>query len=147
MSATPISTLQHLAEISRDGKNGFLEAAQAVKDRKLQETFRAASARCEIGAKELDREIIRLGGSATDAGTLGGAVHRVWSGLKSAITGGGDRAILEECERGEDVAKAAYEEALETDLTPDLSTLVRRQYVGVVENHDLIKRLRDSAAH
>jgi uncharacterized protein (TIGR02284 family) len=54
MSTTPISTLQHLAEISRDGKDGFLEAAEAVKDPNLQHTFRAASARCETGAKELE---------------------------------------------------------------------------------------------
>jgi uncharacterized protein (TIGR02284 family) len=145
MSTTPISTLQHLAEISRDGKDGFLEAAEAVKDPNLQVTFRGASARCETGAKELEKEIIKLGGLTTDAGTLAGAAHRLWTNLRAAITGGDDKAILEECERGEDVAKAAYEKALEADLAPEVIAIVRRQYAGVVENHDLIKRLRDTA--
>ncbi len=145
MSTSPISTLQHLADISRDGTKGFLEAAEAVKDANLQQTFRAASARCETGARELEREITKLGGSTTNSGTLTGAVHRVWANLKAAATGGDEKAILEECEKGEDVAKAAYENALKADLAPEIIAVVRRQYAGVVENHDLIKRLRDSA--
>jgi uncharacterized protein (TIGR02284 family) len=88
---------------------------------------------------------MKLGGSTTDAGTLAGAAHRLWTNLRAAITGGDDKAILEECERGEDVAKAEYEKALKADLAPEVIALVRRQYAGVVENHDLIKRLRDTA--
>jgi len=145
MNTTEISTLQRLAEISRDGREGFLEAAEAAKDLNLQETFRAASARCETGAKELETEIVKLGGAPTDSGTLAGAVHRVWTNLKAAVTGGDDRAILEECERGEDMAKAAYEKALKAELAPEVGALVRRHYAGVVQNHDLIKKLRDSA--
>jgi pimeloyl-ACP methyl ester carboxylesterase len=45
----------------------------------------------------------------------------------------------------EDVAKAAYEEALQADLPMELKSAIRRQYTGVKENHDLIKRLRDAA--
>jgi uncharacterized protein (TIGR02284 family) len=72
-------------------------------------------------------------------------MHRVWTNLKAAVTGGDDKAILIECERGEDAAKAAYQEALKSDLPADVQTLVQRQYKGVMENHDLIKRLRDTA--
>ncbi|BDV37551.1 hypothetical protein DSM21852_08040 [Methylocystis bryophila] len=116
-----------------------------MKDPNLQNTFRKASARCEAGEKELEREITKLGGSTTDSGSVAGAVHRAWIDLKSAVTGGDEKAILEECERGEDVAKAAYEKALKAELAPEVIALVQKQYAGVLENHDLIKRLRDTA--
>jgi uncharacterized protein (TIGR02284 family) len=55
-----------------------------------------------------------------------------------------DAAILEECERGEDVAKAAYRKALEdSSLAPDVREAVQRQYDGVLRNHDQIRALRD----
>lgn len=140
-----ISTLSHLADISRDGAKGFSDAADAVRGANLKTTLQSASQRCEIGARELDAEISKLGGDPNSSGTIGGAIHRAWTNLTSAVTGGDDKTILNECERGEDVAKAAYEEALQTDLPPQLKATIQRQYSGVKENHDLIKRLRDAA--
>ena len=54
-----------------------------------------------------------------------------------------DLAILEECERGEDVAKARYGKALEETLPEDNRVVVQRQYDGVMRNHDQIRDLRD----
>jgi uncharacterized protein (TIGR02284 family) len=51
--------------------------------------------------------------------------------------------VLAECERGEDVAKSAYEAALKEDLPPDVKAIVRRQYEGVKANHDRIRDLRN----
>ncbi|MGJ0508232.1 MAG: PA2169 family four-helix-bundle protein [Methylocystis sp.] len=140
-----VSTLNHLAEISRDGAKGFADAAAAVQNPSLKTTLESASKRCETGARELDGEISKLGGRTDASGTTAGAMHRAWTNLKAAITGRDDKAILVECERGEDVAKAAYEEALRSNLPMDIQTMVQRQYKGVVQNHDLVKRLRDAA--
>jgi uncharacterized protein (TIGR02284 family) len=140
-----VSTLNYLAEISRDGAKGFADAAAAVQSPNLKSTLQTASKRCETGARELDSEITKLGGTAGASGTAAGAMHRAWTNMKAAITGRDDKAILVECERGEDVAKAAYEEALRSDLPMAVETIVQRQYKGVVENHDLVKRLRDTA--
>ena len=88
---------------------------------------------------------VMVGGQTDASGTVAGAIHRTWTNLKAALTGGDDKTILVECERGEDAAKSAYQDALQSDLPVDVQTLVQRQYKGVMENHDLIKRLRDSA--
>jgi uncharacterized protein (TIGR02284 family) len=143
--ADVISTLTHLAEISRDGAKGFADAASAVQSDNLKATLQNASRRCETGARELDSAISRLGGQTDASGTVACAIHRTWTNFKAALTGGDDKAILVECERGEDAAKSAYQKALQSDLPVDVQTLVQRQYKGVIENHDLIKRLRDSA--
>jgi uncharacterized protein (TIGR02284 family) len=64
--------------------------------------------------------------------------------LKSAITGKDELAILTECERGEDVAKAAYAKALKADLPPNVRSIVERQYQGVKQNHDRVRDLRNA---
>ena len=58
-----------------------------------------------------------------------------------------EHAVLAECERGEDAAKSAYEKALDEELPPTIETIVRRQYQGVIENHDRIRGLRNQTAH
>ncbi len=100
-----VSTLNHLAEISRDGAKGCADAAAAVQSPNLKSTLQSAARRCETGARELDSEISKLGGAVGSSGTTAGAMHRAWANLKAAITGRDDKAILIECERGEDVAK------------------------------------------
>ncbi len=53
-------------------------------------------------------------------------------------------AVLEEVERGEDHAKAAYKKALKADLPSATRSLVQKQYEGVVRNHDRIRDLRNA---
>ena len=72
-------------------------------------------------------------------------MHRRWVDLKSMITGKDDEAILNECERGEDVAVKSYRKALEKDLPAEVRIVVERQYQGVQRNHDQVKALRDAA--
>ena len=76
-------------------------------------------------------------------GSVAGAVHRGWVNFKASVTGRSDLAILEECERGEDVAKARYKKALDAELPIDIRGIVQLQYNGVVKNHDQIRDLRD----
>ena len=98
---------------------------------------------CAKGAADLQQVISRLGGDPQEHGSIAGAVHRGWVNLKAAASGRTDLAILEECERGEDVAKARYRKALEEKLPDDIRSIVQRQYDGVQRNHDQIRDLRD----
>jgi len=70
-------------------------------------------------------------------------MHRGWMDLKAKVAHRDDLAILEECERGEDVAKAKYRKALDASLPDDVRAVVQRQYDGVVSNHDAVRDLRD----
>ncbi len=72
-----------------------------------------------------------------------GAAHRGWVSLKNVMSSRDNRAILEECEKGEDYAKARYAEALTRSLPGELRALVEQQYKGVVENHDRVRDLRN----
>jgi uncharacterized protein (TIGR02284 family) len=137
------SILNDLVETSKDGEKGFRAAAEDTKTTELRKVFLERAGNCATGATELQQLISRLGGNPQEGGSIAGAIHRGWVNLKSAASSRTDLAILEECERGEDVAKARYRKALEEKLPDDIRAVVQRQYEGVQRNHDQIRDLRD----
>jgi uncharacterized protein (TIGR02284 family) len=142
--ASVSSTLNDLIETSKDGEKGFRTSAEDVKDPELKQAFLRRAEDCARGAQELQAIVSRLGEKPEQGGSAAGAMHRGWVNLKAAVTGEDDLAILEECERGEDVAKAAYRKALEErDLPSDIRVVVQKQYDGVIRNHDQVRMLRD----
>jgi uncharacterized protein (TIGR02284 family) len=136
-----ISTLNELIEICKDGENGFRSAAEGISDSELQSLFRSYSEQRALFASELRTEVRRLGGNPEKTGSVAGAMHRGWINIKSAVTGEDEAAIIAECERGEDAAVAAYEEALAKDLSSEAKAVVRRQYAQVQQAHDRIRAL------
>src|SRR5690242_8320328 len=106
-----IATLNDLIETSKDGENGFRTCADGVKNADLKAMFEKMADRCAEGAAELQSQVRRLGGNPESGGSTSGLLHRGWVNIKSTITGMSDGAVLEECERGEDIAKRAYEQA------------------------------------
>lgn len=143
MSNATVSTLNELIETLKDGKNGFESAAADVKDARVQSVFQEFAQQRSRFAGELQNEVSRLGGEAEKSGSATAALHRGWINLKSAL-GGGEKSILSEAERGEDVAVKTYEKALKAGLSPDVAGLVRRQYGEVKQAHDRVRELRDS---
>jgi uncharacterized protein (TIGR02284 family) len=112
-----------------------------VDDPNLQHLFESyAQQRAEFVA-ELEQEVDRLGQKPAEGGHLTAALHRGWTNIKAAVTGREEGAIISECERGEDVAVRAYQEALGTSLAPDLRAIVERQLIKVKEAHDQIRSL------
>ena len=144
MSTNIVSVLNDLVETSKDGEKGFLKAAEDTRDPSLKQLFQGRAEDCGRGARELQDLVQRLGGKPETGGTVGGALHRGWVDVKSAVTGR-DTGILAECERGEDVAKKNYRDALDKDLPADVRAIVERQYQGVIQNHDRIRDLRDQS--
>lgn len=142
-----ISVLNNLIKTSKDGEEGFLVSAENASDPELKRIFTERAQRCAVGARELQEQVRRLGGDPSDSGSVSGAVHRAWTDVKGSVTGRDDKAILNEVERGEDVAVESYQKALKEDLPPDIRALVERQYQGVKENHDRVKQLRDTYAN
>lgn len=141
-----VDVLNDLLEISRDGEYGFRALADDVKaSSQLKQIFGERAAQCRIAATELMAMISQYGGTPADGGTAGGAVHRGWVHVKAAVGANGEESMLDECERGEDAAVAAYRKALKQNLPIDVLTLVQRQADGAQRNHDQIKMLRDES--
>jgi uncharacterized protein (TIGR02284 family) len=138
-----ISALNDLIETALDGQKGFEACARHARAPELKSVFTTRAAECERAAQALEAQVSALGGRANHHGSAAGALHRGWLALRGALTPFDDHAMLEECERGEDVALRQYRKALEKDLPPDVRSLVARQCEGVQRNHDQIRALRD----
>jgi len=95
---------------------------------------------------QLQQKVRELGGDPERSGSTTGQVHRFWVNLRSTIAGMDEHAILDECERGEDAAKRAYEEALQQDLPADVRTMIGKQYREVKINHDSVRDMRNAMA-
>ncbi len=145
-NADVIATLNDLIETSRDGEAGFRTCADGVKNAQLKQMFEHAADRCRQAVSELQAKVRGLGGDPERRGSVSGALHRGWVDIKSTITGMDEAAVLAECERGEDVARKAYEEALAKDLPVDVRPTVERQYQGVRQHQDRVRQLRGAVS-
>ena len=143
-----ISTINDLIETLKDGQEGFRQAAEAVADPQLKSIFNEYSLQRARFAGELQNEAVALGESKPeDSSSAAGAMHRAWINLKSAIAKHDDRAILAECERGEDSAVKEYKQAMEEkNLAAPVREIILRQHAEVQSAHDRIKLFRDTMA-
>jgi uncharacterized protein (TIGR02284 family) len=144
-----IDTLNTLIETSKDGEYGFRACSEHATSAELKASLAQHAEECLKGARELQTCVVKLGGKPDEKGTASGSAHRGWVALRGSLTGYTDEAMLEECERGEDVAVARYRDALEEPLPEDVKQIVERQYQGVRRNHDQVRDMRNRirAAH
>lgn len=138
-----VDALNDLVETSRDGEYGFRACAEQAKRSDLKSLFLQRADDCRRAAQELSEQIRSLGGRADEGGSAAGAMHRGWVAVKATLSTYDDKAVLEECERGEDNAVARYRKALKQPLPAGVKLIVERQLQGVQRNHDQIKMLRD----
>jgi uncharacterized protein (TIGR02284 family) len=140
-----ISVIEDLIDTCKDGQKGYQDAASHVKRSDLKTFFNEQSLERSRFAGELEAELVRLGKPDKKvSGSVSASLHRAWIDTKVSL-GGGDKAILESVEAGEDDAKEAYQKALTADLPEDIAQIVRRQAASVQKVHDQVRNLRDAA--
>jgi uncharacterized protein (TIGR02284 family) len=138
------SALRLVIENLIDAQEGFQKAGEEMKDETLKRYFLAESLNRAQFRGDLE-EILHQEGvhDVKESGTAAGTFVRVWGDLKAKL-GGGDHALLETAEEGEDSAKAVYAEALEKDLPRPIREVLTRQAAHVYSAHDYVKAARDS---
>ena len=138
--------IENLIETCRDGETGYLHAAGVADDPELKSYFEKQSLERAQFRVELTEALKKLGEPNPDTSGSGAAVlHRAWFELKDDM-GGGDHTLLESVEQGEDRAKAAYVDALQTQLPVEIGQLVRNQHASVKAAHDRVRAWRDQRA-
>jgi len=150
MESTEKSTevLNDLIEINNDRSAGFERSLKDLGDGDidLKTLFEEYSSQSRKFSQELTA-IAAQGGADTETGTSAtGSIHRAWIEVKALFSGHDRKAVLQECERGEDAIKKAYKDALAPDsgLSAEATQLVSTQAQAIGQSHDRIKALRDS---
>jgi uncharacterized protein (TIGR02284 family) len=138
-----ISTLNTLIATLIDSINGYEDAASHSEAGRFQQIFRERAGERQRAVEELRAEVRRLGGEPEDSGSFMGKTHQAFFGLKAAITGRDDKAIINEVERGEDYLKEKFETALSSGhLSGESRAVVERCYQSVRSGHDQMSRLK-----
>jgi uncharacterized protein (TIGR02284 family) len=140
-----INWLNDLIQVNLDSRDGFKEAADNLKgkDSSLITMFRTLSNQRAAQASELQALVATNSEDPADKGSVAAAAHRTWMDIRTAL-GGGEKAVLEEAERGEDHIKGKYEDALKDLGNCSCTTTLRKQYANVKASHDKVRDLRDS---
>ncbi len=138
--------LNELIETLKDGQKGYADAMTDVEDAGLKETFKHYAVQRAGYITEIEDQMFKLDLKPEEESSVTSAVHRAWIDLKAALTSKDNKAVLNECERGEDYAKKAFDTALKAEGLPAaLKAIIEKQASGVREAHDKIKALRDAA--
>jgi uncharacterized protein (TIGR02284 family) len=140
-NAKAVSTLNNLIETLKDGEQGFRTAAEGLTNTETKALFQEYSRERGQMAQELRAEVLKLGGEAESGGSMSGSVHRGWINIKSVVTGKSDASIIAEAERGEDVAKQAYDEAGRAELPESARPIVQQQAARVRAAHDRVRAM------
>ena len=143
-----LKCLQSLIEISRDANEGFVHSANQTEAPGLKTLFHQYAMERGTMVDELQQLQVEHGQSRIDdSGSVAGTLHRAWINLRSAVSSHHDLAILEEVERGEDAAVAAYREALEHRETPlprSITAVLEHQLHKIKAAHDELRQRRDA---
>lgn len=113
-----VNDLNELLTKNYDAEKGYKKAAEKVEFDGLK-TFMQSRAenRYDFG-HELKGVIRGMGGEVDKGTSTAGDLHRVWIDFKDAVTSG-DKAIYEECIRGEENFIENYREMLKEKSLPE----------------------------
>jgi uncharacterized protein (TIGR02284 family) len=138
--------LKELISTLLDSQKGFADIGEHLKDETLKRYFLAESLKRASFRGDLE-EVLHQNGvhDIKESGTTAGTLHRVWGDLKARL-GGGDHALLETAEQGEDEAKKAYADVLDQDLPLPLRQLIAEQQAHILTAHDFGRDHRDALA-
>lgn len=138
-----ISTLNTLIATTIDSITGYENSAKDIDNERFREIFRQRANERQQVVEDLRAEVRRLGGNPEDDGSFMGKTHQRFEDLKASITGGNEKSIINEVERGEDYLKEKFESALNSDtLSGESRSLVERCYQSVRSGHDQISELK-----
>ena len=138
------SVLNDLIETCKDGEQGFRTAAEKAKDSSLKSLFSKYASQRAGYVQELQAVVRELGGDPATTGHIAATLHRGWINLKEALSKDEDKALIFECESGEDAAMKNYKDALSKSLPANVLSLVQKHFSGVQEAHGVIRDLKHS---
>jgi uncharacterized protein (TIGR02284 family) len=141
------SGINKLIQINNDRIEGYERATDETNDAELKAMFMQFASQSRQFRSQLEILVREYGEEPVEGTTASGKLYRVWMDIKSALTGKDKKAIINNCEYGEDVAKDEYKNFLEDDDNEDVpervKMVVQSQYAEIKQAHDTVKRMRE----
>lgn len=138
--------LNDLILINNDRIEGYQKAKNELRDEDadLKSLFTNMIAESHNYKMALASEVASSGEDIEEGTTNSGKIYRAWMDVKAVFTGHDRKAVLSNCEFGDDAAQKAYEAALkDEDLPSHIRSLLTQQKDALKVSHNKIKALRD----
>lgn len=140
-----IDILNGLIETTIDSADGYAQAAEtateAGSNADLVTMFHRFGSERQTAVAALRAQVVVLGGTPEDDGSLLAGAHRSFLQLKS-LFGSSRERIIEEVESGEDQIKHKYEDAMKQDLSPATHSVISKAYETVRQGHDTVRDMK-----
>ncbi len=121
--------LRDLVETLKDASVGYHLAAGAEVGGEARKFFSETSRQRDRFARQLEAIGSQYGEPSRKSETgLAGRLHRGWQHIFGAIQTEDTRAILAECERGEDRTRESYEDALAVPIPAEVNRVLASQF-------------------
>ena len=136
--------LNDVMETLIDSADGYEKAAEVAERPAFKQLFnrRAASRRAMVS--DVRNEIVSLGGTPDDDGSILANMHRTFLSFRAAVQDN-DEAAIEAVDNGEEHLRDKFEDALEKDdLTPSAHMLLKKYQGELRADVRLIDQLEDS---
>lgn len=135
-SDPPVSVLNHVVEICREGQQRYVRAASIASDAHLRKILSDYAEQRGQFALQLEALVKQLGAERDPV-----IQHRTWSGLQDKGPAGNE-SILDECSLMEDAALETFRTALSRDLPENARELLQAQCRQIEEVRVQIAELR-----
>ena len=144
-----IAALNDLVRINNDRITGYEKAIEGAIDADLKKLFTEYIEDSKKYNAELRDHLHVLGGDPSTGTTIAGKFYHTWIDVRAKFSAKDRLSILSDCEYGEDVANAAYRNALDDKeliwKDDKVVTMLSHQLKELKVSHDHIKELRDAA--
>lgn len=145
-----VEILSELIQMNDDRVKGFTRALKNIDSSNgdLKSIFENYINQSKIFSNQLIKEAVKVDSDySPDDISFTGSTHRAWMDVKSIFTGDDRKSLLQECERGEDSIRKAYQNAIRqhSELSEDQISLINKQLSEIQDAHDKIRTLRDTS--
>jgi uncharacterized protein (TIGR02284 family) len=139
-----ISKLDDLITTLIDSVKGYSHSAEKARSAEFQTLFRELAAEREQAVMLLQARSEMLGGKPNRFGSAAGTVHRRLEDILVAL-GGGDKAVVQAIDRGEDYLREEFERVRKDDaIDAETREVVERAFQSVARGRALIDALKQS---
>lgn len=141
-----ISKLDDLITTLIDSVKGYEHSADKAKSDDYSSLFRDLAAERTQAVEVLQERSRALGGKPNGFGSVAGTVHRRMEDIFVAL-GGGDKAVIQAIDRGEDYLREEFERVLkDSAIDAETQASVRQAHGSVAHGRSVIETLKRQLA-
>jgi uncharacterized protein (TIGR02284 family) len=138
-----VSKLDDLITTLIDSVKGYEHSADKANSVEFQTLFRDLAGERAKAVDLLQARSRALGGKPNEFGSMAGTVHRRMEDIFVAL-GGGDKAVIQAIDRGEDYLREEFERVLkDSAIDDDTQAVVRQANESVAHGHMVVNSLKD----